>query len=307
MMTDKEFGDLMTTLERQAQDGTQDQPRHYDKRETIDRIHQMAKEYNGDDKVVSSLEILERVRNEPEETKMMTGVPSLDKILGGFRPQQVITLTGITKHGKTSFALDLVSKLKENNPTCLLFEEPPEEIIRKFLERGDEVPIFYTPQRTPTRTIDWIEKKIIESKAKFDTKIIFIDHLGYIARSKGENAAYEIEQTMQELKTLAKRWDVIVFLLVHLKKVKLDRNPDLEDLKGSSAIAQESDTVMILWRETERINGEVVITNEATLSIQANRRTGTTGNVHLIFRDGKFSESDTQHAEDDATNTWDSV
>jgi replicative DNA helicase len=80
------------------------------------------------------------------------------------------------------------------------------------------------------------------------------------------------------------------FIIAHLKKTRLDTAPDLEDLRDSSFIAQESDTVIMLWRESKRERGEVTITNNVTLSVQANRRTGKTGNVQMVFKEGKFYE-----------------
>lgn len=269
-------------------------------KEGLRRVEEVAKLYTGDDEIVSSKEIEEMMKNEPEEARYYSGFDGVDKILEGFREQQLIVLTGITKHGKTTFAMDLVNNLKEHAPLVLPFEEPAKELIRKFKERGMEVPHFYTPRTPKDHTLEWIEEKIVESKAKFGSRIVFIDHLGYVrdGRSRQENnKADRLEVVMQDIKSLAKKWDVVIVLLVHLKKVQLDRTPDLDDIRGSGSIAQEADTVMIMWRKTQRVNGEVEITNEATLSIQANRRTGTTGNVHLIFENGKYIEDDWNNAE----------
>jgi replicative DNA helicase len=275
-----------------------------EKEEAILRIQQIARAYRGDDEVVSSHTIEKLMENEPEESKMLSGIPAFDRILSGFRPQQLIVLAGITKHGKTQFSMELITRLCEHKPTLLSFEEPVRELIRKFKDSNLSTPLFYTPKQTTNNQLDWIEKKMVEAKAKYDTKIVFIDHLGYITGAVSENRSYEIESTMKHLKSLAKKWDIIIFLLAHLSKSRLDRNPDLEDLKGSSAIAQEADTVIMLWRKTERVNGEVQITNEVTLSIQANRRTGATGNVHLVFSGGRYLESDFQHTEDGAEEQW---
>jgi hypothetical protein len=48
--------------------------------------------------------------------------------------------------------------------------------------------------------------------------------------------------------------------------------------------------VIILWREATRGRGEVVITDNVTVSVQANRRTGKTGNVKMVFKDDHFYE-----------------
>jgi replicative DNA helicase len=69
-------------------------------------------------------------------------------------------------------------------------------------------------------------------------------------------------------------------------------NPTLESLKGSSSIAQEADTVILLWRETKREKGEIIITNNTNISVQANRRSGTTGNVKMVYNNGHYTEID---------------
>lgn len=274
--------------------------------EALQRLEELHRLYTGEDEIVSSLELEEFIKAEPPEYRMMTGLEELDNILEGFRPQQLITLTGITKHGKTTFAMDLVDRLKKEKPLVLPFEEPAKELIRKYHERDMEVPLFYTPKVAKDRSLDWIEDKIIESKAKYGTKIIFIDHLDYInevATPTGENEVARVKHTMQALKDLAKQWDVIIVLLVHLKKVQLDRNPDLEDIRGSASISQESDTVMIMWRRTTRESGDVIIHDDATLSVQANRRTGKTGNVKLIFEKGRYRKYDPVDDDERAVKT----
>ena len=191
--------------------------------------------------------------------------------------------------------------MKDENPLWLPFEEPAIDLIRKFTERNAEPPLFYTPETIKGNSLEWIEKKIVESKAKYNSKLVFIDHLGFIQDTEtghsDENMAYKIERIVRSLKKLAVKWNVTIFLLAHVTKTKIDINPTLEDLKGSSAIAQEADTVMFLWRKTQREGGKIVITNEANLSVQANRRTGRTGNVEFIFNDGRYLESDWLHDE----------
>lgn len=264
------------------------------KAEALLRLQEIARTYAGEDKLVSSLELYELIRNETPQRRLLTGIAGLDAILEGFRESQLIVLSGITKHGKTSLAIELTICLKDEHPMWLPFEEPARELILKFHDRGEPPPVFYTPQKMVGNTLLWIEKKIIEAKAKFDSKVVFIDHLHYILNGNRENMAQEIGDTMRSLKKLAVKWNVVIVLLAHLKKTKLDQNPDLEDLKDSSSIAQEADTVMFMWRETKRERGEVITTNNINLSVQANRRTGKTGNVKLVFKNGRFKEEDWQ-------------
>lgn len=268
------------------------------------RLQEIAATYEGEDKLISSEEIAENVAKRPPERKMHTGIKGLDAILDGFRAKQLIILSGITKHGKTSFAIDLTSRLAKENPTWLPFEEPAEELVQKFLDRNEKPPMFYAPQKMSSNALNWIEKKIVEGKAKYDTKLVFIDHLHYIL-PRSTDLAQEIGFTVRSLKTLAMKWNVTIVLLAHLRKVELNKNPNLDDLRDSSSIAQEADTVLLIWRKTTKNHktGEIDIGNETNISVQANRRTGKTGNVKMIFADGKFLEEDWQQREHEE-ETW---
>jgi replicative DNA helicase len=140
--------------------------------------------------------------------------------------------------------------------------------------------------------MDWLESKIVEAIAKYNTRIVFIDHLDFVVSFKAENHHLNIAQAMRDLKGLAKKWNIVIFLVAHLTKAKMDTQPTIEDLRGSASIGQEADTVILLWRETKREDGQVVITDNVNVSVQANRRTGRTGNVKMCFADGKFTEKD---------------
>lgn len=262
------------------------------------RLEEAMRIYNGEDKLISSLEIVERLKTEPEEFKMMTGIAGIDALLKGFRKQQLIVLAAPTKNGKTSFCIELTIRMKETNPVWLPFEESAEELIRKFYERGDAPPLFYTPQSMADNSLQWIEKKVVEGKVKFNAQLFFIDHLHFIVPFTSDRLDTRIGTTMRYLKTIAKTHNVTIVLISHLKKTNMTVAPTLEDLRDSSFIAQEADTVMMLWRLSgKNEDGEVVTTNKTILSIQANRRTGSTGNVKLIFKDGRFAEEEWKHAD----------
>lgn len=256
----------------------------------MERITEVWATYNGEDRLISSEDIAEKLRNAPEEKKIHTGIKSFDDILGGFRLKQLIVIAGATKNGKTSWAIELTTRLKDSQPLWLPFEESSEELVQKFLDRKENPPHFYAPEQMKGNTLTWLEKKIIEAKVKFDSKVVFIDHLHFIVQFSTERMDAEIGRTMRELKRIAKKWDVVIFLIAHLKKTKMEVQPSLEDLRDSSFIAQEADTVMMVWRKTERENGKIEIGNEVNVSIQANRRTGKTGNIQFKFENGRFLE-----------------
>jgi len=278
-----------------------------DKTAQLSRLKDIMALYMGEDKVVSFCEIAEKIRNQPEQLKIMTGWAVLDKIIKGFRQQQLVVVSAFTKHGKTSWLMDLTTKIKEHNPLWFPFEEGAEELITKFIERGEEPPHGFVPEVMKGNTMEWIEQKIIEGIVKYGSKIIFIDQLDFIVPMNSDNHALRVGQAVRDLKTLAKKWNVCIFLICHLSKVSMTDNPTLESLKGSSSIAQEADTVILLWRETIKKNGEITTTNNTNVSVQANRRYGTTGNVKMVYNNGHYSEMDWRDEELDKIKADDDI
>ncbi len=290
-----EISDMLKSLEK----GIQIMPEGPAQTEALMRLEDILFTYSGEDRVVPTTELIDEIKNESPAENLLCGLTGLDDILGGFRRTQLVVLSGITKHGKTSFAVDLTIRMQEQGQKSLWlpFEEPAKDILRKFIERDQTPPVFYTPRIMRDNTLIWIEKKIIEARVKHDISVVFIDHLFFIEKVKGsgssDNLSYELGNTVRAIKQMAVKWGVVIVLLTHLKKTRLDTNPNLEDVGFSAGISQEADTVLLMWRETKRDhNDEIVITNNVNLSVQANRRTGKTGNIKLVFDNGRFVEED---------------
>lgn len=290
-----EYLEFLSSLDGEIQQMENDEK----KIEAQARLEEAMSQYNGEDKLVSSLEILERIKTQPEEDKFMTGIERLDMILKGFRKNQLIVLAAPTKSGKTQFCVELTIRMADTKPVWIPFEESAEELIRKFYDRGEAPPIFYTPKVITGNTVEWVEKRVIEGKVKYGSKLFFIDHLHFIVPFTSDRLDTRIGKTMRELKTIAKKNGVMIVLVAHLKKTNLTVSPTLEDLRDSSFIAQEADTVMMLWRKAKRNDdGDMEITNDTLLSVQANRRTGNTGNVKLTYANGRYTEKDWKHADE---------
>ena len=285
-MENKQVENLITKLQNEII-STQ---KFSEQADSLSRLKNIAKVYRGEDMIISFSQIADKIRNEKEETKVMSGFSGLDNLLKGFRPQQLIVVSALTKSGKTQFCMDLTCKMRDQNPLWFPFEESAEELIRKFIERKEEPPRAFTPENMKGNAIEWLESKIVESIAKFDTKIVFIDQLDFIVSMLGENHSLNVGQTMRDLKGLAKKWNIVIFIICHLTKAKMDTQPTLEDLKGSSSIGQESDTVILLWRETKREGKELIITDNVNISVQKNRRHGKTGNIKMVYDNGHFIE-----------------
>ena len=250
------------------------------------RLQETLKDYQGEDRLVWSEELAEELKTTPRTYGHTTGLEKLDEITTGFREQQLITLSGHSKHGKTAAGIYLMDCLDTLSPVLIPLEQSNEELIQQRLENNHHIPKFLSPRRLSSQvTVDWIEERIIEGIAKYNTKLVVIDHLGYIDDSNfhRENQAYRIEMTMKGLKNVAKRWNVTVVVLVHISQHDESKAPTLQDLKGSSAILQESDMVMMVWRKNELVDQVRVYENKTMLSVLANRWNGRVGSVGLAF------------------------
>ncbi|MBD3282083.1 MAG: hypothetical protein GF387_00500 [Candidatus Portnoybacteria bacterium] len=184
----------------------------------------------------------------------------------------------------TSFCQTLTENFEEKS-LWFTFEVP----VAEFMEKFNEVPLFYLPRTLKGNTTTWIEKRIVEAIAKYDIKAVFIDHLHYVVdlNSLHSNVSIQIGATMRELKRIALKWGLAIFLVAHIKKTKINDVPDIDDLRDSSFVAQESDIVMMVSRLKDE---EKQLTTQSLVSVLAHRRTGKVGQVKLNYHDNKFSE-----------------
>lgn len=284
--------ELINKIEQELKKGLEEQ----EDAEGLLKLQETVLRYEGEYKLVWSKDLLEELKTRPEPEKYNTEIEKLDDATGGFRPQQLITLAAHTKHGKTTFGLFLLERLEKLNPVFIPLEQSAEEIILQRKDNNYSIPNFLSPHRVaPQVTVDWIEYRVIEGIAKYNTKFVMIDNLDWIDKGDGrETLAYRIGEVMRGLKAIAQRWNVIIILQAHIHQADEEKIPVLRDIKNSSDIAQNSDMVIMLWRENTTVQNEKEYTNNTMLSIQANRRTGKNVNIKFIFDDkeGIFNESE---------------
>lgn len=270
-------------------------------------LHTFLEQYKGADRIVRSDEIEKSIDLSGVRKGMKTGMDDLDVLLGGFYEEQVIVLTAYPKSGKTAWALHTINSMKEYNPLFLALEQSARELIEQLKERNMPIPVFYTPDslEQTERTTDWIHLKIIESQYRSakdstqPTKIVFIDHFGYILRKQSsDQITWEIIRTMQELKDIARQTKTAIVVIVHTTKPDETEPPTTKDLFGSAGYHQEADTVLSLWRESYKENKQAKKTNNVLLQVLANRRKGDVGAIKLTFDNGRFIRNDWINAKD---------
>lgn len=270
------------------------------KRELSNRANEVLEE--DDVPVLLISEVADQTRI--DTPAIPTGIKTLDEILmGGIQEGDVTVVSGATGQGKTFVCQSITREMANNKIPTLWFsyEVRIAELWRKFSEMGvDKEFISYSPLKMITGNIKWVEKKIIESKEKFGTKVVFLDHLGFLAmsldnpndKSMSQNYALYLASLCREIKRIAIEHGVSIFLLVHRTKDK-EKIDDTSDIAHSAGIAQEADTVMMIRREkTNKTNdGEDVYTKYAFLSVVKNRKTGISKKICMEKIDGRLVET----------------
>jgi len=262
--------------------------------EGMARLKQVAKEYSGEYQLVWSTETLEEIKNRPQKTSHNTGIQELDELTGGLREQQMVGIGAQSGHGKTAFGMFLLEQYKDLNPVFLPLEQSSEELIEQRMENGQFIPHYLAPKRHAAHvTPDWIEERIVEGIAKYNSKLVMLDHMGYIEAGdnyRRESEHLRIEKKLQDIKHLAIKWNVIVVILIQLQQLEEEQAPQLRDLKGSSAIRQECDKILFLWRNNTKTGKARAYDNKVLISLQKNRQTGMNGNMgaEFDFPSGKY-------------------
>lgn len=83
-------------------------------------------------------------------------------------------------------------------------------------------------------------------------KIVFIDHLGLVQVNDRGNLAHEIGKTTALLKSIAKELDIPIVCLCQINRSVengSNRIPSMSDLRDSGRIEEDSDCVILLYRD----------------------------------------------------------
>ncbi|MDD5244072.1 MAG: DnaB-like helicase C-terminal domain-containing protein [Syntrophorhabdaceae bacterium] len=254
--------------------------------EQIEREQALVK-YDGEDRVLPAVEVLKLYRAEvPKGEKIMSKIPTLDRVLDGFYPGQLIVISGVTGHGKTTIAQTFTKNMSEQlvYPLWFSYEVGTDDFLSTFSD--DHQKYIYMPAKLKGNTLKWLEDRILESKLKYRTQAVFIDHIHYlVTMSPKQNMSYIIGETVRGLKQLCIKHNIVIFLIAHMTKTRPEEEPGLGHTRDSSFIEQEADSVLYVWRHVK--DRWITI-----LKVAKNRKRGIIDDrIALILRDGKYEET----------------
>lgn len=252
------------------------------------------------------------------EHKIMSGYAKLDDYTNGFKPGELIVLAARPAMGKTAFALNLLlnAALKHGKSVAFFsLEMGSEQIVDRLLsavseihmsrmqkgqlnesdfaelgeamEKLGETSIFIDDQGGAT--IPMLKSKLRKIKIERGAlDMVVIDYLQLMSGAESKfagNRVQEISEISRGLKVLARELKIPIIALSQLSRnveSRVDKKPQLSDLRESGAIEQDADSVIMLYRD-EYYDPDTDRKGTADVLVRKNRN-GNVGEVELVFK-----------------------
>lgn len=218
-----------------------------------------------------------------------TGYQVLDEYFK-FVPQQLYMISAPTHVGKTTLVLNMAGRLARAGVNVALasLEQGVFVIPRLRSMFGSMVGMdnlhFIVPDKLPTPD-DFIRTFADEANRP---KILIVDHLHYFERGN-RGATEEMDRLVVAMQSLAKQLEIPVVCIAHVRKLKDDKPPTMDDLKDSSSLSQIPAVVAMMNRdrndEQTIKDGGPIFSNTGTLYIYKNRIFGRTGSENFELLD----------------------
>jgi replicative DNA helicase len=217
----------------------------------------------------------ERYQNWGQLQGLSTGFPSIDQLTLGMVGGELIIVAGPTSRGKTLLAMNIANNVAKKGGRVLFvtLEMTHEELTSRYMfanggwETNDFATVAANTIFQQNDELDWkdIDGLMQNAKEQLDVDLVIIDHLHYFTREL-QNVAEDLGRITKEFKKNAKRYNIPVILISHIRKMGKDEELSGESLRGSSLIAQDADIVLMVNRDPE--------TNAMGVMIDKNRNRG---------------------------------
>jgi replicative DNA helicase len=249
--------------------------------------------------------LTDRMDRPYEVSGIASGFREIDFYTEGFTKGDLIVLGARPSVGKTSLALAMAFNIAKRGHPTLIFslEMDVKQIVSRFLAMNSRrdllalrtgnvfdtdaadalagVPILIDD--TPGLSIMELRTKARRASTNDRLEVIVVDYI-QLMRTDGdeENRVQEIAKITRNLKSLARELNVVIIGLSQLSRAAGDSGlePKLSTLRESGGIEQDSDIVLMLWRDKEdTVPGAPRLIHGSV----AKNRNGPTGVFTLLF------------------------
>lgn len=213
-------------------------------------------------------------------------------------PGQLIVVTGVPGHGKSTFILNMLAKMAREHGTVTWAYVPENEgFLREKLRRiwqnektwdhfsGEQ--FFYqsaVPEFNPNdfKSMDWVLNRAAKAIQEYDwpSCVVLIDPWNELdrARQRDESVTDYIGRSLILVKDFCRGMRATVIIVAHPTKAVSDketRPPGLYDVEGSANWFNKMDNGLVVWRDME--------TNTAKVSSLKVRYSPDAGEIGAAF------------------------
>ncbi|MGH2412130.1 MAG: DNA polymerase, partial [Microcystaceae cyanobacterium] len=277
----------------------------YEFREAIDSATTYKPAGFTDNKVLVD-NLVESLRNTERMKGTSTGFKDLDKLMGGFRNGEIITVAAATSMGKSSLCLQLALNYSNNSGRkCGLFslEMSVNQTGRWLYEMvtgknlRDEDGRYNIPSEASIRNVMMplyknnfllydkvgnLTEESLQSAIEYAVKeenagLILVDHKD-AALCGGESEWQAIDKLYMKLKKLSMDLDICIMIVSHLSRMQGDKNAEkfsMNNLRGSQGVNHWSDVIVGIDGHREDSIRRVLVTK--------NRTEGRLGSFYLDY------------------------
>jgi replicative DNA helicase len=274
----------------------------------LSKLHHESPTHKGDTKLSSLMGQVADFSATQAARRIETGIPPLDRAIGGFRDGQLIVLAARPSVGKSALASQIAVNVAKLGGRVLFvsLEMSGHELAARTIAYETGLPMgaildgeIDSSQRTQVQglakqycqfpmyiedrsglTMRRLASLVKRYSAKQRLSLICVDYLGLIEGENKQSLRESTEQVSKALKQLAKSEKVPILALSQLNRDSEKGEasiavPTLSQLRNSGAIEQDADIVLLLHRESRKAK-------DATL-IVAKGRNVRTGKLSLEY------------------------
>lgn len=242
----------------------------------------------------------------------------LNELLYGIRAAELITVTAGSGLGKSQFLREILFRILETtkwNVGGMFLEESVRKTARSImsLHANKKLHLPDTPvtelelkeafdatlgtnrvflfDHFGSLAIDNVINRIRYMARACDCRVVFLDHISLVVSGMdGNDERKSIDVLMTRLRTLVQETGITLICVSHLKRPSTSNkghedgeSVSLSQLRGSGAIAQLSDAVITLERNS--MSTDATIRNTTKVAVAKNRFNGQTGPAGSLLYD----------------------
>ena len=271
-----------------------------------------------------AMDFLEDLSKRRKEKPIYFGIQELDRFLNGLRNGELTTIAARPAVGKSALALQIAEFVARRGKRTAFFalEMDINSLVMRLIAKNSKVPFeaMQNPNEKMTEDnyreivmqlddIDKLQRTLdlnddvrslenIERKIKLEKpEVVFIDQLSLIRSTRyRENSIRErFSYITVNLKRMAMENNIPIVLMAQLRRSMGNAVPDMNELKESGSIEEDSDNIILIHaidqdKAVEMGEFVTLLPNERAIEfIVEKQRNGTTGSTYAKYRGEKFT------------------